>query len=109
MSHDLFPFDLVQLSTFPRETWIGRAVMCPGSQVGDTPHWLAEDCPFYQPDEEPGPAYDVGIVVSWETETFRGEPDNPAAHEVTFLTGMGGSLHYGAYTLWVPVPRETKV
>jgi len=87
------------------------------SQVGDTPYWRAEDCPFYEaedqmyegtliPGDEPGPAYDVGIVESWETDTYRREPDNPAAHEVTFLTGMGSSLHYGAYNLWVPVPRE---
>lgn len=105
-----FPFGLVQLSTFPRETWIGRAVLHPASQVGTSPYWREEDCPYYDPEggDTPGWGYDVGIVTGWEANNWREEPDNPAAHEVTFLTGMGGSLHYGAYNLWVPVGKREK-
>jgi len=109
------PFDLVQLHTLPLDQWKGRAVFHPMSQQGDTAHWLAEDDPYFHaeaemfegtliPPDKKGPSYDVGIVVEWEADNWRQEPDNPGAHEVTFLTGDGGSLHYGAYNLWTPKP-----
>lgn len=106
------PFDLVRLSTLPVDQWKGQPVFHPGCQVGDEAAWRSEDDPFFQaePDEhgpadEPGTWYDVGVVVRWETENWRQEPDNPDAHEVYFLTGHGHTLHYGAGNLWTPRPE----
>lgn len=106
------PFELVRLSTLPVDQWKGKPVFHPGCQVGDKAAWRAEDEPFFraEPDEhgpadEPGTRYDVGVVVRWETENWRKEPDNPDAHEVYFLTGHGHALHYGAGNLWTPRPE----
>lgn len=116
------PFDLVQLHTLPINLWKGRPVFHPLYQVGDVAYWRAEDDPYFDPSssydangelipgDEPGTEYDVGVVVKWETENWRRESNNPGAHEVYFLTGNGGTLHYAAFNLWTPrLPHELEL
>jgi hypothetical protein len=108
------PFDLVQLSELPPSKWIGRAVFHPALQAGGVPYWVPAEYPAPYRDEDDTstlPEFDVGVVLSFERDNWRGEPDNPKAHEVTFVTGSSvhtksgqRTLHYGAHNLWTPRP-----
>jgi hypothetical protein len=110
------PFTLVPLSTYPPETWVSRVVFHPPLQASGTPYWVPAEFPGTLRDEsdtQTGPEYDIGIVICFEVNNWRGEPDNNEAHEVTFVTGPHSipdkghsSLHYGAYNLWTP--QETQ-
>lgn len=101
------PFDLVQLSTLPVDTWLGRAVFHPMEQRGDEAIWLISDedredarkvgSPI--PDDE-DTCYDVGVVKEWwEDEHFA---DIPGSTRVQFVTACGSSLHYASTNLWTP-------
>jgi len=95
------PFDLVPLTELPQEFWPGLPVFHPMLQIGGTPYWRVEDYPEDQVDEddEPGPAYDVGVVQEWWEEDF-----HPECPRVRFVGSFGSSLHYSADNLWVPEP-----
>jgi hypothetical protein len=77
--------EVVQLSTLPRELWVGLPVLHPCGQSGATPNWLV---------------YDVGIVV----EVFE-DSDLPGEFRCRFVHSMGqanGTLQYSPDNLWVP-------
>lgn len=97
------PFRLVQLHEIPVDEWVGKPVFHPGQQRGATAYWTRESAPGVE-GEDPGPQYDVGVVVRWEADAW--EPDDSALHDVWFLIGDGCTLRYSAWNLWVPVdPR----
>ena len=83
------PYELVPLSTLPREKWLGMPVFHPFGQMGEIANWFR---------------YDVGVV----TEVF---PDPDFAEYGDWrcrfvLGGLGdqGTLHYAPTNLWVPKP-----
>ena len=101
---------LVQLSTLPRETWLGREVWHPFSQVGDQAHWRAADEP--ESYREAGLtdkellewSYDRGTVVRYVSALkfygegwigwrvfFKADPDDGL---------RWGGLQYDACNLW---------
>lgn len=72
---------LIQLSNLPRESWIGRGIFHPHTQMGHDPVWLR---------------WDSGVVVDMDWyEPFE-------QWRATFATGMG-TLNYAASNLWVMV------
>ena len=86
--HHAYPVPaVVQLSTLPREVWVGIPVFHPCEQRGAECNWHC---------------YDVGVVVEVEPD-----PDFAEYGEwrVTFqgACGNGGwTLHYSPKNLWVP-------
>lgn len=103
------PFDLVQLSTLPQETWKGRAVFHPMEQGADGPVWemseedfqenlltFPEDYRYWQTRAD----YDVGVVLSWEPDLlFR----DLGLIRVCFVMASGSKLSYCSTNLWTPV------
>ena len=94
---------LVQLSTLPREEWIGKVVYHPRAQADSTPYWCDADLPDIlrcsgHTDETI--RYDVGVVNSFE-------PD-PHFHDLGYWRvafsvpgGKYGNLYYNQDNLWI--------
>lgn len=63
------PAGLVQLSTLPSETWVGRTVYHPMCQQEDRPYWRLLDAPELLRVESRVwwhvYRYDVGVVTKW--------------------------------------------
>lgn len=76
------PFELVQLSQFPQDQWVGLPVFHPMSQTGSTPDWYM---------------YDVGVVCE-----FYPDPHFDDITRVRFVCDNGTTLHYSSDNLWVP-------
>lgn len=98
------PFDVLCLTAFPPEEWVGQTVLHPMEQVGDDPRWNQLDYdPRFTGDEEMKDklVFDLGIVV----EVFE-HPDGLGDLRCRFMTDSGGSLHYGPANLWVPVVTQ---
>ena len=77
--------EVVQVSTLPRETWVGLPVFHPFSQEGGTPNWLV---------------YDVGVIV----DVFA-DPDLEDEFRCRFVYSVGtqnGTFLYAPSNLWVP-------
>jgi hypothetical protein len=110
------PFDLVQLSSLPEETWLGRAVFHPLEQRGDDDGnvvaiWTLTDedreiaAFFGDPVSEDAwdTEYDVGVVKEWEPD-----PDfaDLGVVRVTFVMCAGHVLRYASTNLWTPRLRN---
>lgn len=102
------PFDLVQLSTLPQETWKGRAVFHPMEQGAGGPVWemseedFAERLSEFVEDDRSWQTradYDAGVVLDWE-------PDQHFADmgviRVRFVMASGSTLRYSSDNLWTP-------
>ena len=100
------PFELIQLSLLPSETWKGRAVFHPMEQGLNGPLWemseedFAENLREYPEDDRDWQRrtdYDVGVVLDWE-------PDPTFADEVRvqFVMDSGCTLRYASSNLWTP-------
>jgi hypothetical protein len=101
MVRNMPPAGLVQLSTLPPDTWRGRLVFHPMTQICGVPYWREADVPkdhprVMDPGEQQLYLYDTGVVLSHDPGHYLGRP------EVTFrLWGTQMStLHYGAHNLW---------
>ena len=100
------PFDVLCLTVFSRETWVGRPVLHPKEQIEGVPHWNPLDYKDYGDDwSDPEMCadelvFDLGLVVVVEDD------EQMDRSEVTFLQDDGRTLHYGADNLWVPVLSE---
>lgn len=101
------PFDLVQLSTLPQETWKGRAVFHPMEQ-GQLPVWemseedfqehlstFAEDDRSWQTRAD----YDTGVVLDWEPDPHFADM---GIIRVRFVMDSGSTLRYSSNNLWTP-------
>ena len=99
------PLKLVQLHHFPADTWVGRAVFAPCGQTGDVPTWVdTNDEPPQDVSEDwlpgPHPAYDVGVVTSYEPDPNFADLGHMRVH---FVGSHGSTLHYTSWNLWTPV------
>jgi hypothetical protein len=77
--------EVVQLSTLPRDAWVGLPVFHPCGQAGTVANWLL---------------YDVGIVVEVCADT-----QVPGEFRCRFVQSMGSAhdtLLYSPDNLWVP-------
>lgn len=85
--------ELVQLSTLPRELWLGLPVFHPFSQA-ETPEGDPV-CSWH--------TYDVGVVVAVEPDPDWFEEHGEWRVHFQGAVGDGGwTLHYGPSNLWVP-------
>jgi hypothetical protein len=111
------PDGLVQLDSLPRETWVGRSIFHPMSQMGGVPHWREADVPepMRDPDDESPEVYmyDVGVVTEFMSDQeFYGELGwKPETQQVWFKDpadkGDWKGLHYPDYNVWtLPLDGE---
>lgn len=96
------PFNLVQLSTVPKDKWIGLAVFHPLSQVGNKASWNSNHlvCKFTHGGSSteqvmPLPQYDVGVIISFKYD------DLARMQQVSFVGACGSVLRYAETNLWV--------
>lgn len=104
------PFNLVQLSTIPKEKWIGLAVFHPFSQMGNEANWSSDDLVSKVTHSEnltgklvPTTQYDVGVIISFEYD------DLARMQRASFVSSWGSVLRYTESNLWVIDPNNPEV
>lgn len=84
--------DVVQLSTLPRDLWVGLPVFHPIGQEGNLPDWRC---------------FDVGVVMR-----VHPHPDLSGEFKCEFVAGfLGGvsTLRYSPWNLWVPTVLAARI
>lgn len=103
------PDGLVQLSTLPRDTWVGRSIFHPMQQAGGVPYWRPKGAPRIFHDEDVDPErydYDVGVVVKFilSEEFYKDGVNDDDHYQVWFKEPSDKNewdgLHYGADNCW---------
>lgn len=83
---------VVQLSTLPRELWVGLPVFHPQEQQGSLADWES---------------FDVGVVIDVEPDA-----DFPDEYRCQFVAGFIGetsTLRYAPWNLWVPADLAARI